>query len=356
MKIYTYYGNIEHKKAFDKEYQLEYIYSPPPNNKRPPKKSISERICRFCGKKSDETTFKSKPHIISKFFGNNSGVSDFECDNCNNFFSKYESDMANFLGLIRSVNALGVQKPPTFTSYDGNIVAKKNNFKGFEGVEIVSNKEGNIQIKEGGIIEFEVLHNPYIPINIFKCLIKIALTVIPDDEVSNYKYCFDFLMKNKYESYFSHHAKQIHKGISGFSVLMPYVLIFKKKNIEGKLPMHWVKLYYQDSYIQFYIPYHIADKDIYNEEISYPLCPPLILSNTQPQGIAKIYEKLDLSSNEMTKTKVSKLNLTFDEKFLKERNNENLKSKKSDDFNSDAIAKIFLTKDSNLLNEDIENE
>ncbi|AZA53767.1 hypothetical protein [Chryseobacterium sp. G0201] len=352
MNIYTYYGNIEHLKAFDNDYQLKGMYTPPIDNQRRPLKKISDRTCRFCGKKSTETTFKGKPHIISRLFGNNSGVSDYECDKCNNHFSGYESDMANFLGLNRSVNALGTQTPPTFKSYDGNIVAKKNNFNGFEGIEIESSKEGVIQKKDGGIIEFNVIHNPYIPINIFKCLLKIALTVIPDYEVANYKLCFDFLMENKNETYFAQHAKQIHKGLSGFNVKFPYVLIFKKRNLESKLPSHWIKLYYQDSYIQFYIPYHKGDKVLQKgEEISYPLCPPLIFADTQPQGIAKNYEKLDLSSNVMTKGKTSKLNLTFDENLLSEGSNNNQETHNSDNFNSDEIIKVFLTKNSGLLEE-----
>lgn len=178
MRLHTYHENIEHLKAFNEEYQLINIYIPPIDNKKPSKKKkISERICRFCGKKSDQTTFKSKPHIISRLFGNNSGISDYECDKCNNHFSVYESDMANFLGLNRSINALGKQTPPTFKSYDGNIVAKKSNFKGLEGLEIESNKQDKIQKIDNGIIEFNIVHNPYIPINIFKCLMKIALTI-----------------------------------------------------------------------------------------------------------------------------------------------------------------------------------
>ncbi|MPS73038.1 MAG: hypothetical protein E2590_07770 [Chryseobacterium sp.] len=352
MNIYTYSGNIEHLKAFDDEYQLKSMYTPPINNQRRQLKKISERTCRFCGKKSDETTFKGKPHIISRLFGNNSGVSDYECGKCNNHFSGFESDMANFLGLNRSVNALGVQTPPTFKSYDGNIVAKKNNFNGFEGIEIESNKQGTIQKLDGGIIEFNVIHNPYIPINIFKCLLKIALTVIPDDEVENYKVCFDFLMENNNEEYLAQHAKQIHKGLSGFNVRFPYVLFFRKRNLESKLPTHWIKLYYQDSYIQFYIPCHKDDEVLLRgEEITYPLCPPLIFADTQPQGIAKNYEKVDLSSNVMTKGKTSKLNLTFDENILKEGSNDIHDTHNSDSFNSDEIVKIFLTKNPGLLGE-----
>ncbi|AZA51206.1 hypothetical protein EG346_24905 [Chryseobacterium carnipullorum] len=178
------------------------------------------------------------------------------------------------------------------------------------------------------------------------------MTVIPDVEVDNYKFCFDFLMRNNNEAYFVQHAKQIHRGASGFNVKFPYVLIFKKRNLESKLPSHWIKLYYQDSYIQFYIPCHKEDEVLLQgEELIYSLCPPLIFAETQPQGIAKYYEKLDLSSNVMTKGKTSKLNLTFDENLSREGSNNNQETHNSDNFNSDEIIKVFLTKNSGLLEE-----
>ncbi|MBP1167238.1 hypothetical protein JOE44_004122 [Chryseobacterium sp. PvR013] len=343
MVFYTYSENIEHLKAFDKEYKLEIYYKPPTSYKNLKRKSVSDRICRFCGKDSNETSFKSKTHVISELFGKNSGISDHECDTCNNFFSTFEGDMANFLGLDRSINALGFQTPPTFLSGDKSIKAKRNVFKGFNGIEIRALKDGVIQKKEKGNIEFSVIENSYIPINIFKCLLKIALTVIPDDNISKYKLCLNFIMQNQNASHFAHHAKQIHRGLLGFSVSVPKILIFRKRNFESKLPTYWIKLYYQNSYIQFYLPYYEDDKILsIGEEISYPLCPPLIRAVKQPKGIAKNLEKLDLSSNEKTRSDLKKLNLKFDEDLLIGTDNTN-------NFNSDEIVSIFITKDSGLL-------
>lgn len=157
-------------------------------------------------------------------------------------------------------------------------------------------------------------------------------------------------MRNENESYFSQHAKHVYKGVSGFNVSLPYIMIFKKRNFESKLPSHWIKLYYQDSYIQFYLPYNADDNVLLEgEEVTYPICPPLIFADTQPPGIAKDYENLDLSSSEMTKGKTTKLGLTFDEKLLKEKSYNNQKAHNSDDYNSNDIVKIFFTKDSGLL-------
>ena len=343
MEFYTYSENIEHLQAFNNVYKLNIYYRPHTNNKNSLRKPVAERICRFCGKNSSETSFKTKTHIISELFGRNLGISDHECDTCNNFFSTFESDMANFLGLNRSINALGFQTPPTFLSGDGSIKAKRNNFKGFDGIEIKAIKDGAIQKKEKGNIEFLVTNNPYLPINIFKCLLKIALTVIPDEEVPKYDHCIKFIMHNEDASNFSHHAKQIHVGLLGFHVSVPSVFIFKKRDLESKLPTHWIKLYYQNSYIQYYLPYYKDDKILLpGEEMSSPLCPPLIRAAEQPIGTAKRLQNVDLSSYEKTYGELKKLNLTFDPDLLKDADN-------SDGFNFDEIESVFITKDSGLL-------
>lgn len=345
MEFYTYSENIEHLHAFDKDYEPKIYYRPPTNNKNLKRKPLSDRICRFCGKNSTETSFRTRTHIISELFGRNLGISDHECDTCNNFFSTFESDMANFLGLNRSINALGFQTPATFLSGDGSIKAKRNTFKGFNGIEIKAIKDGAIQKKEKGNIEFNVINNPYTPINIFKCLLKIALTLIPDEEVSKYSHCLKFIMQDENASNFAHHAKQIHIGALGFNVSVPNIFIFKKRDFESKLPTHWIKLYFQNSYIQYYLPFNQDDKVLLvGEELSTPLCPPLIRAATQPIGTAKKLEKVDLSSYEKTIGELKKLSLTFDADLLQEADN-------SDEFNSDEIVSVFITKDSGLLDD-----
>jgi hypothetical protein len=50
------------------------------------------RICRFCGKRDDEVTFKSVAHAIPEFIGNRCMISMNECDECNQFFANNAED------------------------------------------------------------------------------------------------------------------------------------------------------------------------------------------------------------------------------------------------------------------------
>ncbi|MDV4068904.1 hypothetical protein CMT34_11945 [Elizabethkingia anophelis] len=63
------------------------------------KRKVLDKIakCRFCGKDSSETTFKMESHILPQFIGNKFVVSNFECDQCNEKFSRIlENDFATY--------------------------------------------------------------------------------------------------------------------------------------------------------------------------------------------------------------------------------------------------------------------
>ncbi|MFD3218368.1 HNH endonuclease [Bacillus sp. BR_7a] len=62
----------------------------------------SNRKCMFCGKTTEETTFKKDAHVIPAGLGNRILFNYDECDICNeHYFSNHENELANFLMLDR---------------------------------------------------------------------------------------------------------------------------------------------------------------------------------------------------------------------------------------------------------------
>jgi hypothetical protein len=346
LEFHTFIGNVEHLKAFDQHYYPQKYYWPPVGNKRSKRKSKTEMICRFCGKGNAETTFRSKPHVISRLFGNNSGISDYECDQCNNYFSAFESDTANFLGLKRSFFAIGKQTIPVFKAADGSIEARKGDIFGVEALEISALKPGFITSStDKGEIEFNITNNSYTPLSVYKCLLKIGLTIIPEFEFTKYNDCLRFLMAGENSSHFANHAKKIYMGHSGFETIKPYAFLFKKRDPKSKLPTHWFKLYYLDSYIQFHLPYYADDTVLeIGERISIPLCPPLIASHIQREGAAKQPVGVDLSSNEKKIGENSKFHLNFDKEDLMKSAPTDISIDENDDFDPSNITKVFLAR------------
>ncbi|MGJ1488571.1 HNH endonuclease [Sphingobacterium spiritivorum] len=66
-------------------------------------KQSTPKRCRFSNKTSDQFSFKMEAHIILQFMGNKNLLSNFECDDCNQKFSKYEDSFANFIGASRTI-------------------------------------------------------------------------------------------------------------------------------------------------------------------------------------------------------------------------------------------------------------
>ena len=93
-----------------------------------PLKPKANRVCRFCKAIfSKEEKFKSKAHLISELLGNDHLLSDFECDKCNTLFSKYENDLANFLGVSRAFHIDNARKGSLkFKSPDKTFIVMKD--------------------------------------------------------------------------------------------------------------------------------------------------------------------------------------------------------------------------------------
>jgi hypothetical protein len=314
MQFHTFEGNVDHLKAFLDEYSLQKLYAPPLSGKnRSRRKPRQDMVCRFCGLRNGETTFKSKPHIISRLFGNNSGISDYECDRCNNHFSTFETSTADFLGVNRSIFALGKESIPTYKAPDGTIEVRGGNQFGQEIVEISAMVPGIISsLEDTGQIEMTFTSNSYIPLNVYKCLFKIALTIMPADECQHYKTAIDFLLTGNYTEWFSHWATQVMRCESGSEPPVPYAMLFKKKDVSSIFPTHVFKLYFQNICLQIHLPSYDLDKILEKEEsFTMPLCPPLIFIDTWPTGRAH-YSKIDLSSSEKRIGEMQKLYLNFD--------------------------------------------
>jgi hypothetical protein len=63
--------------------------------------SKSPRICRFCGRRAPEVSFKKDAHAVSRLTGNNVFFTYEECSLCNEIFSKVEDDLGKFTLLKR---------------------------------------------------------------------------------------------------------------------------------------------------------------------------------------------------------------------------------------------------------------
>lgn len=181
-----YYGNYETIVSYGTN-QAKNVFLGDKNN----------QVCRFCGCKKGEVTFKKEAHALSNLIGNDRLFSYYECDDCNGKrFSKYESEFSNYMKLLHCLSQVkGKRGIPSYKS-------RKDDFTRIDIKDFISvlQKEDETAIvhldKKNKVIHFKGKRT-YTPVNVYKCLLKMALTVMPDSELLEVTNAMDFLMDRK---------------------------------------------------------------------------------------------------------------------------------------------------------------
>ena len=152
--------------------------------------SSQDQRCRFCGKRAPEVSFKLEAHAIPESLGNKKIFSLYECDTCNKFFgSGIENDFGNWSKPARSLGRRrGKRGVPTLKgSGDSSwrMEWANNQFSITAGSD-----EGDVPFKASDdmrTLTFELKRDPHTPMAVLKAFVKMALTIIPDEEVPNFR-------------------------------------------------------------------------------------------------------------------------------------------------------------------------
>lgn len=250
------------------------------------KKKI-DRVCLFCGKRKPETNFKSEAHLVSNHIGNTHLFSDFECHTCNLKFGKLEDDLAKFLGISKALAKLDSKKPEGFRGKF--LSAHSRTFMG-EWFLILAPKD----IKhEGNKTFIRYIKNPYTPVNVYKSLLKFALSILPGDEVNqHFPKALDFLAGKLHANM----GAALSRYMLPFDRTLPlYMMVFKKRKKEDPLPTYMISFYFGNNIIT--LPILLHEKDVFwNDEIEIVLPPPYFLHEQYLQEPVFDYGVKDFAS------------------------------------------------------------
>jgi hypothetical protein len=278
-------------------------------------KATAERICRYCGKAANETTFKKQAHIISQMLGRNNLLCDYECDSCNQIFSKYESSFVNWLGITRTLVGTKVRRNnvPEYFSGTGSVQAKVKTIMEAEGTLISrtleDNKAINIDIKNGkAIIKYK--KRPYIPLEVYKVFLKIAFAALPPEEATNYNQVLQMLTSDVHPDLcrFAHIAR-FQLPIDQ-TAICPYGILFTKHDPFEHCPKHCFIFYYANQVYSFPLPFNIEDihNKCYSSIKSY-FPPPIFFE--LPSSNSHVNDGL-ISMGSMKKVKDDQEAITFE--------------------------------------------
>jgi len=159
-------------------------------------KKQSGKTCRFCNCSFPTVSFINTPHIIPELFGRNNMTSNFECDECNKKFQKFETDTStmiqHYVSLLNIKTKKGV---PTFQSikneeYYSTTLKSVNNQLNLNFRTNLSDFEYNEKEKTLTVC-FRT--KKFSPFSIYKIFLKIGISLLTDDEFEENNHFIDFL-------------------------------------------------------------------------------------------------------------------------------------------------------------------
>lgn len=228
----------------------------------------NERLCRFCLTKNENVNkfgfvvaFKNKSHAISESLGNKTVIIKDECDSCNNIFSMgIELSLINYLMPFRSLYGL----------------QGKNGKKQLKGKNFLLDPEAGMHINYDGILpegtnftslESELfLENGFIPQDLYRCLVKFSVSVLPKKELLHLERTVSWIQKEFSSENLPLIARTQHPN---FFTHIPLLLFFKKKVIDNSIPDLVGEFHYADQVFVFIIPHNLLDTEDFSDKVIY---------------------------------------------------------------------------------------
>lgn len=268
------------------------------------KKYLNDTIhkrCRFCKREFPDVKFNSVAHAIPEFTGNKSLISTFECDNCNQYFSKFESEFANFL---LPYNALGGVKNK------GN---KSSKYK--QDIVVYHTQENNIHIDnfpqdlhiDTKELDFKLDIPSYIPNFIYRSLIKIGLTLVPENTIEEYQETLTWLMDISSAAIFPASMFFSIFPFSNPSDKIRCVILTRKQSIKRQIPKILLVLSYRNFSFQTFFPVLISENQGTLTPFPVVIPTPLDLNLNLVQQV--VHKLVDLNKKDRIKDEKAEFNI-----------------------------------------------
>lgn len=301
--LFTYSGYQEAFDDFFKMYTIDFVQIIPQNAHPSKLKARNQRTCRYCNRTAPSATFRKRAHVIPSLLGNKHLLSDYECDDCNNLFSRFETSLAAYIGLMRTVTSLSRGNNIPKHRVHNSPVTTHTIKLGEQDKDVVCftfHKEPE-KTDKGVIISFK--KESYTPINVYKILLKMALSIMPQQDIDKYSYLMNFIINDEHSQLIKPFASNVNVITHGF-MADPHIYIFKKRRDEDDVPTHIFMFCYEDTIYQLPVPANSDDQRIYQDgkQLTFPYCPPILfeppLQNATITGGNKNFSSYDAVQEE----------------------------------------------------------
>jgi hypothetical protein len=264
--------------------------------------------CRYCGKGSPEVRFKTDCHALAECVGNRWLLAEDECDTCNKVFgSGIEDHFGKWSLPYRVLSCIRGKK--------GYPSIKREHL----GWRIDSSATGiSVHMLEGyKIAEFneetqsfkftQLPRDPFVPQSVFKALVRMAIALMPRDELSNFAPVIDWLLEKEnpnvenYIPHVLHTVIPIRIPIDSVSAVLA-----RRHTNELSVPYMIFVLMFSNYVFQIMLP---CPKSLQSEEVRATLFP--LLYGVDPLKPLKP-KVLDLSGTQIVKDELVAYGFRFE--------------------------------------------
>lgn len=243
---------LERLKIFDQHYSI--LFNSLDINEKIYIGNKDNQVCRFCNKDEKDTTFKNVAHAIPEAIGNKKIILYEECDQCNQFFCEnIEVHFDKVTKPWRNIAQIkGKKKIPSYVSKD-----QKSRIDVKEGFEIIERFDSQIttldEINNQLSIKYEI--EPYIPQAVYKTFVKMALSVMPSDELLHFIPAIQWILEPDHTKTFMRPLKVLTTFIPGGRPnIEPIVILFKRKTNTNTYPYSIFVLAFGNMIYQIVVP------------------------------------------------------------------------------------------------------
>ena len=226
------------------------------------------RVCRFCGKKMPEVSFKNKSHAISEALGNKGLICFEECDECNKRFNEsIERDIAHLFAPHLMLH--GVAGKNGIPTIEGDGILIKNDTRSRAAIgrdtivytlrEMPNSQDPRAMAATISNSDYR-LYSDYTPQNVYKCLCKYVLSLIDSSELPYFQdtiaWINEPLTKHRLPPIWHYSVNADGKTWEQTTAM----IIMRRKHEEKELPYCWAIFIIAGEPHLFIVPFCSKDK------------------------------------------------------------------------------------------------
>jgi hypothetical protein len=228
----------------------------------------------------------------------------YACDSCNRFFGAgIENDFGNWSKPQRTVSRIrGKKGVPTL---------KKGSSGGWRvehgpaGLEVTQYEDDPVAVVNEATneITFTLRRDPYTPVAVLKAFTKMALSLLPEEELPNFRAAIAWIRNNDHQVGLVNTFPVLHTFVPGDDPFVNIsVILLRRKTAGPAVPFVTYVLTYGNEVFQTILPSPERDVAISGQKVKFPYFPTPYELDSDLKPVAPMRRELiDLTSRSLVK-------------------------------------------------------